>query len=119
MSIFDREKSVLSLFGYRTGAGAPLPSDRRAILRKVLRADLQNVLDPDDFEESGASAWATPNSGHRVLAMKACIAGPIRQWEENPGERNMEEALRHRKQDLAFAEGELSNEADWSDFSVM
>src|SRR5688572_14943625 len=101
VSVWSIEQTPLSLMGYGSGVKAKLPSQRREVLKKTMRVDFLRVLDPRDYMESMAGKWGAPNSLVSLDAVERCLGFPVHNW--TTGSRtSMDEAVRHRVQDLRF-----------------
>lgn len=112
--MFEKEKTVLALLGYRSGGRAALPRERRRILKVAYRSDLAKVLDLEDYETSDARSWGAPCSRERLQAIAGCLAFPIHSWRHGHHARDMSEAIRDREVDLRWFKSEFcKTEEDW------
>ena len=98
------EKSVLVIFGYKTGAKGGLPSERRSCIWRCFRADLRGTLTVEEFSSAHADYWGEPLSAERLVAICKCIAQPMQGYF---GKRQYADAAIQRALDLDFCRSEL------------
>ena len=86
------ERSLLSIFGYSTGAGAPNTISRLRILNDFLYTDLPR-------QWPGREAWHAPGSRARLHHMVSHIEWAAEMMERNAGSRDCSDAVSQRRAD--------------------
>jgi hypothetical protein len=111
---FQIERSVLVMFGYRSGVKGGISRQRRGRIGRTFRADLKKFLSPEDYEASKAGVyWGEPESGQRLYAICRCLAQPLHSWS---GKNAFIDATKQRVEDLEYCRAELysSDDMTWT-----